>query len=114
MALLNGQTPAEIADEIVHPIPQMLEIDGFVYENLIKVTKYMHKEKLAVKSEYFWNQEKENLIAEALKKLINDKEKTLSKQSDERDEKEVRKYFKLLRAKGLSIEEASKMSGYEL
>ena len=114
MALLNGQTPKEIAEDIVNPESQMLELDGYVFENLVKITKYNHKDELAVKSEFYWNKEKDNLIADTLKKLINDKEKTLTKYMDKRQVEKNMEYFRLLRAKGVTIDEAAKMAGVEL
>lgn len=114
MALLNGKTPDQIADEIVNVDPEMIEMDGNVHQDLIKITRYQFRDVINVRGEKYWEKNKADLISEAFKKLITDKADTLTKYVTAKENKAKADYFHLLRSKGMSIEDASKQSGYEL
>lgn len=114
MPLMNGQTPEEIAHDIVNPEPEMLEVDGNVHSDLIKITRYHFRDVINVRGEKYWEKNKTDLISEALKKLITDKCDTLTKYINVKENKAKADYYHLLRSKGMSIEDASAQSGYEV
>jgi len=120
MALLQNektgelQTPEQLSHEIVNPKSEMIELDGVTYENLITITKYVHKDELAVKSDRYWEKSKDMLIENTITKLINDKADTLNKYIDKRKREKNMDYFRMLRAKGIDVAEAAKLAGVEL
>lgn len=114
MPLMNGKSPEELAHEIVNPDPVMIDMDGNVHADLVKITRYHFRDTINVRGEKYWEKAKDDLIAEALKKLITDKCETLVKYINKKEEHASMEYYKLLRSKGMSVEDASAASGVKL
>lgn len=113
MALLNGRTPEELASEIVTEAiePQMLEIDGVRSQELDSLARYISRDAIQVKGETWFNKNRDRLRQEAVEKLIHDKFDAIMKYMTKKEQDAKMQYFLLLRAKGMSLEQAEKESG---
>lgn len=108
MALLNGRTPEEMASEIIADAVenQVIEIDGVRFQELEKLARYDNRDSL--KADFEKN--KDRLMKDSVEKLIADKFKAIEKYQTKREQDKRMQYFLLLRAKGMNLEEAERIS----
>jgi len=119
MALLTNDnnkvlTPEEIAKNAVADKKFDTKMDSSAYDELIKITRYNNRDTINVRGEKYWEKNKMDLINDSLVKLITDRSKALTKYIDKKEQDASMEYFRLLRSKGVSIEDAAKMANVTL
>lgn len=119
MALLTNdsnktQTPEELSKDIVTDKKFPATMDTSAYDELIKITRYNNRDTINVRGEKYWEKNKLELINDSLVKLITDRSKALTKYIDKKEQDASMEYFRLLRSKGVSIEDAAKMANVTL
>lgn len=110
------KTAEEITKEIMTKVTEdvLITISGTVNENLEALAKYDNRDTIQIRGEKFFEKQKEHLMREVIEKLITDKFKAVKKYLDKKENDAKMQYFLLLRSKGVSLEEAEKMSGINL
>jgi uncharacterized phage-associated protein len=113
MAQMNGQTPEEIAAEIIKAATetQMIEIDGVSNQKLIKILRYANAKKIYVKGEKWFQENLETLQTEWAQKLINSQHEQREKLDKAERERDTHEYVKLLVARGVNRFVAMQMAG---
>ena len=113
MALLNGKTPTEIASEVVAEAVKesKLAIGGTFVTKLKALTRYSNRDVIQMRSEAWYTKEEDRLMQEVIEKLIGDKHKAVTDYMTKKENDAKMAYFLMLRSKGISLEEAEKLSG---
>lgn len=113
MAELNGQTPEEIAAEIIKAATetQMIEISGVANQNLTKILRYANAKKIYTKGEKWFQQNLETLQTEWLEKVITAQVKQREKLDEQEREKDATEYVKILVSRGVNRFVAMSMAG---
>lgn len=112
MALLNGQTPAEISKEIVKEAvtPVLHELDGVTTQHLDVLVRKDNRDVLESRGEKYWINNRDRLRQAYLTKTINGLHKQFVKYVDKRNEDMNVKYYKALIADGMQANEAHKLA----
>lgn len=112
MALLNGQTPAQLSKEIVNAAISkfLVEIDGVTSQHLDVLARKDNKDSIEARGEKFWSKNRDHFREEMVSKLINNTHKQLVKYLDKREEEMSLKYYKSLIASGMQANEAHKLA----
>lgn len=112
MATLNGQTPQEMAKDIVNKAIEkvLVEIDGVTSQHLDVMVRKDNKDSLEARGEKFWIKNREHLREEYLCKLINNTHKQFVKYIEKRELDMSVKYYQSLIKGGMSANEAHKLA----
>ncbi len=113
MALLNGQTPEEIASEAIEQVTEdvLVTINGTFNQKLESLTRYQNRDIIQMRSEKWYESHKDELKQNVIEKLITDKFKAVTDYMTKKENDAKMTYFLMLRSKGISLEEAEKLSG---
>jgi predicted S18 family serine protease len=113
MAKLNGQTPEEIAAEIIEAAVTSVkvEISGTANQDLEKILRYANAKKIYVKGEKWFQSNIESLQTEWLEKVIKAQAKQREKLDEKEAEQEKLEYFKILISRGVDRTQAIEMAG---
>lgn len=113
MAQMNGQTPEQIAAEIMEKLqkPVLVEISGISAENLDKVLRYKYSKKIYSKGEKWFAANLENLRTEFLQDIIESQFTQRQKLDAKETEREQYEYVTLLVSRGITRYKALEMAG---
>lgn len=113
MAEFNGQTPEQIAADIIKAATesQMLEISGTANQSLTKILRYANAKKIYVKGEKWFEQNLETLQTEWLEKVIEAQAKQREKLDAKERENDAHEYVKILVSRGVNRFVAMEMAG---
>ena len=113
MALLNGQTPEQIAAEMIEKLtkPILVEISGITAENLDKVLRYKYSKKIYSKGEKWFSHNLEILRTEFIQDFIEAQFVQRQKLDAKETEREQYEYVTLLVSRGITRYKALEMAG---
>jgi hypothetical protein len=113
MALLNGQTPEQIAAEIIEKMqkPVLIEISGIANQNLEQVLRYKYAKKIYSKGDKWFAANLESLRTEFLESIIEAQYDQRKKADEKAAEAEKWEYVTLLISRGLTRYKALEMAG---
>lgn len=102
MALLNGQTPEEIAEETVEQLEdRVIEVTGLSCQALESISRYDNRDSIANRGEKWYAKNKDHFEKTTLEKMLVTKKKQLDKYQEERANTDGWKLFRLLVSKGV-------------
>jgi sulfur relay (sulfurtransferase) DsrC/TusE family protein len=112
MATLNGQTPQQIAKEIVKDAvtPSLIEIDGVTSQHLDILVRKDHRDEIDTRGENFWRKNRDRVRQEYLTEMINGAHKQLIKYLEKREKEMNLKYYESLIKGGMSANDAHKLA----
>jgi hypothetical protein len=111
MALLNGQTPEEIAEEIVKQLEdRVIEVTGLSCQALESIARYDNRDSIANRGEKWYAKNKDHFEKVTLEKMLVAKKKQLDKYQEERMNTDGWKLFRLLVSKGVEHAQALEQS----
>ena len=112
MATLNGQTPEQIAKNIVSEAvaPQLIEIDGVTSQHLDKLARKANLTAIEALGERHWNKNRDRFRAEVVSNFINSAFKQMVKQIEKREQEMSLTYYNALIRQGMQPNEAHKLA----
>jgi len=113
MAKLDGMTPEQIAEEALKDVDVIFTLPSIVDEAIDKLAKYDNRDVIQIRGDKYWENNKDILRAKAIQKLVTDKVKALNNYMDKKKQDQALEFFKQLRARGMSVEDAMKTSGLD-
>jgi len=113
MAKLNGNTPEEIAHEIVVAAVEsiMVEIDGIRGQELDELLRYKYSKQIYSKGEQHFQRNKDAWRKEHLESVISAQFVQRKKLDEKQEKADSLEYFQLLVSRGVSKAEALEMAG---
>ena len=111
MALLNGQTPEEIAAEVMEKLEdRVIEISGSGYKALVDLTRYDNRETIAARGEKWFDKNQDHLIKVCLGSILTKKNETIQAYLVERNIQQSWDLFRTLVSRGIPQEDAMRDS----
>ena len=113
MAELNGQTPEQIAANIIKAATEsvMIEISGTTAQRLTQILRYANAKKIYTKGEKWFQANLETIQTEWLEKVIEAQAKQREKLDAKERENDAHEYVKILVSRGVNRFVAMEMAG---
>lgn len=110
MALRNGQTPEEIAKEVIDDATKsrLVEIQGTTFQKLETVVRYLTRDKIQARGENWFVKNHDALLTDTLDILIGSREKAIVDYLAKKEQNEKDEAFRELISKGITVTDAYK------
>lgn len=111
MALLNGQTPEEMAADIMESTEdQVISISGLAYADLNFLVETKNVQVILARGQKYFERERETFTKAFISEVIHNLAKAKRKYLVEKEAADQFASFRYLVSKGMSNEEASKIA----